>query len=118
MKNRKTNKNANGHRQTIRIEFIDPLAASVAIAGSFNDWRPNSTPMLRVSSGTWLKDLALRPGTYEYRLVVDGIWMPDPGADETSLSPFGERNSILKVLPQNGRQQKRHFHENAQPRIF
>jgi len=39
----------------------------------------------------------LAPGTYEYCLVVDGQWMPDPLASETVPNPFGGRNSLLKV---------------------
>jgi 1,4-alpha-glucan branching enzyme len=113
MKIHKINKNGNGHSQIIRLEFIDPLASSVAIAGSFNDWRPDATPMLRVSSGSWVKDLALQPGTYEYRLVVDGNWMPDPAANESALNPCGERNSILKVTPATDPEQKEAIHENA-----
>src|SRR5262245_54660768 len=99
MKKDKNNKNGNGHPQTIRIEFTDPVAATVAVAGTFNDWRPDASPMVRVSGGRWVKDLALLPGTYEYRLVVDGIWIPDPAAPQTVPNPFGERNSVLKVNP-------------------
>jgi hypothetical protein len=39
----------------------------------------------------------LPPGTYEYCLVVDGEWMPDPLVKDTVLNPFGGRNSVLKV---------------------
>ena len=97
MKKHKTQKNGNGHiSQSIRIEFTHPTAADVAIAGTFNDWRPEATPMVRVGD-RWLKDLALPPGVYEYRLVVDGAWMPDPHADATAPNPFGELNSVLNV---------------------
>ena len=48
-------------------------------------------------NGHWLKETTLAPGTYEYCLVVDGQWMPDPLARETVPNPFGGRNSILKV---------------------
>ena len=47
--------------------------------------------------GNWWKETALAPGTYEYCLVVDGQWMPDPLARETVPNPFGGRNSVLKV---------------------
>jgi 1,4-alpha-glucan branching enzyme len=84
--------------QTIRIEFSDSQAETVAIAGTFNDWRPEVTPMLAVDRGRWIKDLALPPGTYEYCLVVDRCkWVPDPQARETIPNPFGGRNSVLKV---------------------
>jgi hypothetical protein len=36
-------------------------------------------------------------GTYEYCLVAEGQWMPDPLAKETVPNPFGGRNSVLKV---------------------
>jgi hypothetical protein len=39
----------------------------------------------------------LAPGTYEYCLVVDGRWMPDPMAKECVANPYGGRNSILTV---------------------
>jgi 1,4-alpha-glucan branching enzyme len=84
--------------QTIHIEFSDSVAESVAIAGTFNDWRPEATPMIALGEGRWVKGLSLPPGIYEYRLVVDGCkWVLDPRARETAPNPFGGCNSILKV---------------------
>ena len=98
MKKHKIPKNVNGHVLTsVRIEFTHPTASAVAIAGTFNDWRPDATPMVRVGDDRWLKDLAFPPGTYEYRLVVDGAWMPDPRPNATTPNPFGERNSVLNI---------------------
>jgi len=84
------------------FECIHPTAATVSVAGSFNDWRPGATPMISLGAGRWIKALTLPPGTYEYRLVVDGQWMPDPQAEETTPSPFGGLNSVLRVPDQNG----------------
>jgi hypothetical protein len=50
-----------------------------------------------VGDGRGQKETVLPPGTYEYCLVVDGEWMPDPQARETVPNPFGGRNSLLKV---------------------
>jgi 1,4-alpha-glucan branching enzyme len=84
--------------QTVHIEFSDSVAESVAIAGTFNDWRPEATPMVAVGEGRWVKGLILPPGSYEYCLVVDGgKWLPDPQASEMVPNPFGGRNSVLKV---------------------
>ena len=47
--------------------------------------------------GRWLKETVLPPGTYEYCLVVDGEWMPDPRARESVPNLFGGRDSLLKV---------------------
>ena len=56
--------------------------------------------MVSLGDGRWAKELVLPPGVYEYRLVVDGQWMPDPGATDSAPNPFGGMNSVLKV---NGR---------------
>lgn len=81
----------------ICLEFNHPTAATVAVAGTFNDWRPEATPMVPLGDGRWMKRLVLAPGTYEYCLVVDGEWMPDPLARESVPNPFGGVNSTLRV---------------------
>lgn len=96
-KNHKANGNGNATR-CVRLEFIHPTARTVSVAGTFNEWRPGATEMVAVGNGRWLKELALLPGTYEYQLVVDNQWMPDPLAAETTPNPFGGVNSVLKVI--------------------
>jgi 1,4-alpha-glucan branching enzyme len=98
-KNNKPDKNNGGKPavQRIHFEFTAPTAESVFIAGTFNDWQPNATPMIALGQGRWAKDLSLPPGDYEYRLVVDGQWMPDPLDAETVPNPFGGVNSVRKV---------------------
>ena len=83
--------------RTVRVEFAHETATQVCIAGTFNDWRPGVSEMIPVGDGRWLKDLVLTPGVYEYRLLVDGVWMPDPQAIETAPNPFGGVNSVLKT---------------------
>ena len=99
MKNNKKRKscgNGNG-TQVVHVKFSHPVAGTVAIAGTFNDWRPEATPMVSMGDGRWLKELALYPGTYEYLFVADGQWICDPFAKETVPNPFGGRNSLLTV---------------------
>jgi len=81
----------------VRFEFTHPTATAVSVAGTFNKWHPTSKSMLRSKNGHWLKEAVLPPGNYEYCLVVDGQWMPDPLARETVPNPFGGSNSVLKV---------------------
>jgi 1,4-alpha-glucan branching enzyme len=83
--------------QRVHFEFNYPAAQSVSIAGTFNDWKPNATPMIALGQGRWAKDLALPPGEYEYCLVVDGQWTPDPQVPETVPNPFGGLNSVCRV---------------------
>ena len=93
------NKKPNGKNGSKRIhfEFTSPTAESVSIAGTFNEWKPNATPMISLGQGRWAKNLALPPGDYEYCLVVDGQWTPDPQAAETVPNPLGGVNSIRRV---------------------
>ena len=75
-----------------------PHAESVQIAGDFNNWQPQKTPMQKIgSSGVWQTKLKLPAGKYRYRLVVDGQWQQDPYNEMTELNPFGGYNSVIKV---------------------
>ncbi len=87
------------HPHSVSIEFHDAQAQIVCIAGSFNDWHPSAMPMLHMSHDRWVKELALPPGRYEYRLVVDGRWTCDPAAAEQISNSCGEFNSVLNVPP-------------------
>lgn len=81
----------------VRFEFESPTANSVCLAGTFNDWNSSGTEMIRDGTGRWVKEMALPPGAYEYRFVVDGEWADDPQAVETAPNPFGRLNSVLRV---------------------
>jgi hypothetical protein len=81
----------------VRFEFTSPTAKTVCLAGSFNHWQPEAKTLHSSGVGNWWKDTSLAPGSYEYCLVVDGQWMPDPRATESVANPFGGRNSILHV---------------------
>jgi 1,4-alpha-glucan branching enzyme len=74
-----------------------PKANAVQIAGDFNNWQPEKTPMTRASDGTWQARIPLTKGTHRYRLVVDGKWQHDPNNGSTEPNPFGEVNSVIKV---------------------
>jgi 1,4-alpha-glucan branching enzyme len=81
----------------VSLELIKPDAQNVYVAGSFNEWKPNQTPLVRLGDGRWTGDLAVKPGRHEYLFVVDGQWLPDPNAKETVANPFGGMNSVLVV---------------------
>ena len=81
----------------IAIELVEPAARQVFVAGSFNGWKPESTPLVPLGNGRWKGDLRLGPGRHEYLFVVDGQWRPDPNARESVENPFGGRNSVITV---------------------
>lgn len=75
-----------------------PRAQNVQIAGDFNNWQPQETPMQKVGqSGVWQTQLKLPAGRYRYRLVVDGQWQQDPYNELTEMNPFGEYNSVVEI---------------------
>ncbi|MEN0003466.1 MAG: serine hydrolase [Bacteroidota bacterium] len=70
------------------------LASSVFLAGSFNDWNTLSHPCI-FKNGKWICRVQLEPGTYEYKFLVNGVWIPDPDNPERKAErPY---NSILVV---------------------
>ncbi len=79
------------------VELIKPDAKRVFVAGSFNNWQPEQTPLVADGNGRWTRDLKVAPGRYEYLFVVDGQWLPDPNAKQSVQNPFGGRNSVLTV---------------------
>ena len=74
-----------------------PKAATVTLAGTFNGWDPQRTPLRNEGGGLWRIFLPLNRGRYEYRFVVDGQWQEDPSAQESVPDPFGGRNSVVTV---------------------
>ena len=60
-----------------------PLATTVSVAGSFNDWAVD-VDMLKKDkkTGLWTAKISLLPGDYEYKFVCDGKnW--DEGENKT-----------------------------------
>ena len=80
----------------VLLEFANSGAKSVCVAGSFNQWTPETTPLV-LKGDRWVGDLTVKPGRHEYLFVVDGQWVPDPNAKESVENPFGGRNSVLIV---------------------
>ena len=91
-------KNSDKVSVTFQIEEHSE-ADALHIAGDFNGWEPDKTPMKRRKDGSWSVAVRLNPDQrYEYRVVVDGdTWMHDDGADELVPNPFGGRNSVVAI---------------------
>ena len=83
--------------QEIIFTFFGPEAREVNVAGNFNGWRPDATPLKNTDAGKWIVRLMLRSGQYEYRFVVDGRWSEDPRASQRVANPYGSFNSVLQV---------------------
>jgi hypothetical protein len=82
---------------TVRFSLSNPGAKSVSLCGEFNGWSPGATPMAPKAEGCWEATLALRPGRYQYKFVVDGQWLHDPHAQKNVPNPHGSLNSVMEV---------------------
>ena len=83
-----------------------PEAKAVFLAGSFNEWSREATPMQRQEDGNWSVSLKLPAGHYEYKFVADGDWCCEPGRVDTGAcphcvpNPFGTMNCFVEVSGQ------------------
>lgn len=72
-------------------------AREVNLAGSFNEWNPRELSMNKDNSG-WFLPYVLAKGMYEYKFIVDGQWIQDPGNPyHAGYNPDG--NSIVAFKP-------------------
>lgn len=82
----------------VRFAIRQPKAKQVAVAGDFNQWRPEALSPSAEEEGLFTVELPLSGGAYSYSFVVDGrTWIPDPAADRIVEDGFGKRNSVLNL---------------------
>ena len=59
----------------VAAEFVAdcPLATTVSVAGTFNDWAVDKDMLKKdKKTGLWIAKISLAPGDYEYKFVCDG----------------------------------------------
>ncbi|WP_053002424.1 glycogen-binding domain-containing protein [Kordia jejudonensis] len=71
-------------------------AEKVILAGSFNKWDEQLFQLKKVDDG-WFITLQLRPGVYQYKFIVDGIWITDEANPNKIKNEFNEYNSLVEV---------------------
>ena len=79
-------------------------AKAVFLAGLFNDWVPDATPMKSDGHGQWAVSVPLGRGRHEYKFVIDGQWCCEPGCTATEIrcahcinNDFGSMNRVFEV---------------------
>lgn len=85
-------------KQHVELSY-DPAGReheAISAVGEFNGWTAGRTNF-ELLDGIWKTSLLLNPGTYQYQLVVDGVWMTDPANPELRDNNAGGFNSVLKV---------------------
>jgi chromosome partitioning protein len=95
-----TDKNPLDFVRKVKKQFFihAPGATSVKIVGNFNNWIPaDGSIMERKDDGTWTKSYSLAPGSYQYRFVVDGIWVEDNNNTRFIDNSYGGKNSVIEI---------------------
>jgi 1,4-alpha-glucan branching enzyme len=86
----------NADAKWVRFEMIAPPGSRVYVAGTFNGWRPHRHRLVAVDGGDrYTAEVAVPPGTHEYKFIVNGVWVVDPGNPHWVVNPFGSLNSVL-----------------------
>ena len=86
-----------GKFKEVVFHFHNTGNKRVQIAGEFNNWVPDKNVKTELLDGSLQKTVRLKPGGYEYRLVIDGVWQADPANPEVTPNHMGEYNSLLHV---------------------
>ena len=81
-----------------KFDFEAPAARQVSLAGDFNSWDANALPLQKGPDGFWRVSVPLKPGRYEYRFYVDGVWQDDPFAQQKVANPVGSHNCVQIVV--------------------
>ena len=84
-----------------RLTFVfhDDSAESVSLAGDFNGWSQNATPLERNTAGLWFTEIAIpQAGRFEYKFIIDGRrWIEDPSNGMKAANTYGGLNSVLVI---------------------
>jgi 1,4-alpha-glucan branching enzyme len=83
-----------------KVTFILPTeikARSAFLAGEFNNWDKDATPLEQSKDGSWKAELKLEAGKeYQFRYLVNGNeWHNDWEADKYVMHPYGGENSVV-----------------------
>lgn len=87
-----------------RITFRLPIdeigeARSVHLAGEFNDWNTQATPLKKLKNGSFILELKLKENAeYQFRYLVDQErWENDHHADRYIPTPFGDSDNFIVI---------------------
>ena len=81
--------------------WLNAPPQSVGLVGDFNGWNTESDVLTLGDDGVYALDVALAPGRYHYKYVLDGKeYISDPGNPLNETDGYGGTNSIMEVLGQ------------------
>jgi len=84
----------------VRIAMKRPAASVVEIAGLDVGWTKRLPLVKDSTSGEFVLERILPPGTYQYKFIVDGEWMPC--MELPTVDDNGNINNVITVTPEPG----------------
>lgn len=97
-------KEAVAHQVEVTFTISGIKANQIAVAGDFNGWNTSANQLEDPDGdGIWTGKMYLKPGRYEYMLVVDDAnWVTDPNAKVYADDGFGSKNAVLFINNNSG----------------
>ena len=90
-----------GDNVEVTFTIKAPAAQLVVITGAspyFPNWDPNGIAMTKGDDGVWSYTLtAKKSDELVYKFLLDGAWLADPNAPETTDDGFGGRNGVVTI---------------------
>ena len=84
-----------------KVTFSVPAeeAENVVVVGTFNEWNTEATSLKKLKNGTFKGTVALeKDNAYEFRYVVDGVYVNDDQADAFAWNDFAAaENGVLSL---------------------
>lgn len=84
-----------------KVTFSVPAEAAkkVQVVGTFNDWNADEAVELKkFKNGNFKGTVDLqKDNSYEFRYLVDGIYVNDEQADSYAANGLGDENCVLHV---------------------
>ena len=85
------------NKHKVQFKIYAPEATEVYLTGEFNKWSPVKKAMRKNIDGEWVTRMILAEGDHQYKFVVDGDWVNDPGASKFVDNGMGGSNSVRVV---------------------
>ena len=86
--------------EVVLVRFVfdrEVEAKKVNLTGDFNGWDEDSLPMEHRDDGHWHLEMTLKPGDYQFKYLVDGIYYNDDLADKYVPNFWGSEDSVVSL---------------------
>lgn len=82
----------------VKFVFNGKPGSKVFLVGSFNGWEEDKKQLSdKKNTGEYSCTCVIKHGHYEYKFLVDGIWMMDSNNPNFVKNAFGSLNNVLDV---------------------